>query len=113
MKKKRVYRKKRKKSITKAIAFSIHRFYTVSLIFFILALLFYLYFLFASIYYTSVAKDTQFAITALRTELSELEASYVKEYEKVGQSDFKEKFVLLDSRAKEFARLDTFLGRAD
>ncbi len=73
----------------------------------------YLYFLFASIYYTSVAKNTRFQLSKLNSEISSLEADYVQAYESIDSAELSDSFVKLSAGAKEFVKADTVLGRAN
>ncbi len=73
----------------------------------------YLYLVSASIYYTSVFKDSQVKISAINSEISELEADFVRKYDSVANSDFNNSFVSLHESLKQFAKTEKYLGRAD
>ena len=87
-------------------------YYALSFVF-VLAVFFYLYFLFGSIYSTAVRKDLQIKISKTNSEIADMEASYMKDYENINpSSDFAQKFVAINPKAKIFAKRQRLLGRA-
>ncbi len=100
-------------SQTRAIALRLYKFYIFSFISTLLFFFVYLYFISASIYYTSVLKDSQLKISNINSEISELEAGFVKSYESVTSSEFSKKFVTIHEESRQFAKAEKYLGRAD
>ena len=102
-----------RKSRSRVAVLNFQRIYLLLFFVIVSSLALYLYFLFASIYYTSLAKNTRFQLSKLNSEISSLEADYVQVYESIDSAELSDSFVKLSAGAKEFVNVDTVLGRAN
>ena len=104
---------KRARVQSRAASFNFHKMYLTLLFAFFAFLALYLYFVFASIYYTSLAKNTQLELSTVNSDIASLEADYVAYYESVRKSDKTNSYLQLAEAEKDFVKRDAFLGRAN
>jgi len=97
------------------LAFYFNRAYFILLSLLFVSVLFYLFFLFASIYNTALAKDLQIRISQSKTELAKYNSEYISQIQKDELYKFAKEntLVRIADSDRRFVKTAKFLGMAE